>query len=205
MTEKKYPINEIFYSLQGEGIYAGRPANFIRLSGCNMVCSYCDTNHKPNTEMTLDEILKQLNNLNRTVVLTGGEPTVHNLEQLMTALHESNCIIHIETNGSRTKYTSTLAFADWVTLSPKGRDLSLYAIHLANEIKLLVGSDNWQEYIKWFTTKYNTVLKNTLLQLLPLADGKNLNTENIKLALDYCLLHPQFSLTLQQHKILEVK
>ena len=73
-----YKINEIFYSLQGEGYYSGTPAVFVRFSGCNLSCTFCDTQHQPGTMMSLQEIVQEVNKYPNVplVVLTGGEPSL---------------------------------------------------------------------------------------------------------------------------------
>lgn len=85
----KYRINEIFYSLQGEGRNTGRATVFVRFSGCNLRCPFCDTDFKEYTEMTADEILETIRPWKRCgfVVLTGGEPSLQTDDDLVEALH----------------------------------------------------------------------------------------------------------------------
>lgn len=102
-------VVEIFDSIDGEGIRTGQPATFIRLAGCNVRCSYCDTAYAlfgekekcVYTEMTVDEIAKKVNQNYRRVTLTGGEPLIHeDCEKLITRLLEMGCEVNIETNGA---------------------------------------------------------------------------------------------------------
>ena len=109
-------INEIFYSLQGEGYHTGTPAVFIRFSGCNLKCSFCDTQHEAGTLMTDDEIIAEVSKYPAvTVILTGGEPSLWIDDALIDRLHEAGKYVCIETNGTRPLPESV----DWVTCSPK--------------------------------------------------------------------------------------
>ena len=109
-------INEIFYSLQGEGFHVGTPAVFVRFSGCNLKCEFCDTRHKEGVMMSDEEILEQVCQYPcKTVILTGGEPGLWVDEDLVAALHKAGKYVCIETNGTCVLPESI----DWVTCSPK--------------------------------------------------------------------------------------
>ena len=97
-----YRINEIFYSLQGEGRHTGRAAVFVRFSGCNLKCPFCDTDFKAYREMTVDDIIAAVSEWRACgfVVLTGGEPSLQVDEPLIEALHQEGFYIAIETNGT---------------------------------------------------------------------------------------------------------
>ncbi|MDE5662766.1 MAG: 7-carboxy-7-deazaguanine synthase QueE [Muribaculaceae bacterium] len=111
-----YRINEIFYSLQGEGYHAGSAATFVRFSGCNLRCPFCDTRHEEGVMMETEEILARVRcNPSPLVVITGGEPSLHLDSALVDALHEAGKYIAVETNGTRLLPEGV----DWVTLSPK--------------------------------------------------------------------------------------
>ena len=93
-------INEIFYSLQGEGYHTGTPAIFVRFSGCNLKCDFCDTQHEEGKMMTDDEIIAEVKKYPAvTVVLTGGEPSLWIDDELIDRLHEAGKYVTIETNG----------------------------------------------------------------------------------------------------------
>jgi len=131
-----YPVNEIFYSLQGEGFYTGRPAVFIRLAGCNLRCPWCDTNHRVNQLMSSMDILNEVysilsplpreDKINVLIILTGGEPTIHDFGNLLTQLSREfpGNERSIETNGrlsadplmKKLRYEKILS---WQTISPK--------------------------------------------------------------------------------------
>ena len=111
---KTYKINEIFYSLQGEGFYTGTPSVFVRFSGCNLSCPFCDTDHNQGVMMTADEIAAAVNAYPAShVVLTGGEPSLFVDDELTAALHGH--FIAMETNGTH----PVAAGVDWITMSPK--------------------------------------------------------------------------------------
>lgn len=117
----RYPIVEIFQSIQGEGIFMGAYANFIRLGGCNLACHWCDTDYdlKSCTEMTVEEIMENIQDDLSLTVITGGEPTIHNLHPLLAALGELEQILAIETNGTH-PVREVYDFAiDHITCSPK--------------------------------------------------------------------------------------
>ena len=89
-------INEIFYSLQGEGFFTGTPAVFIRFSGCNLQCDFCDTTHQSFTDMSEDEIVQQAANYaGRHVVITGGEPSLQLTASLVDKLHAAGKFVAI--------------------------------------------------------------------------------------------------------------
>ena len=116
----KFPIVEIFTSIQGEGVNLGKPANFIRFAGCNLNCSWCDTEWKHAKEqLDIETILSRLDSQVRLVVLTGGEPTIQkDLMQLVQALLDQNFDVAMETNGTN----STREFWDkgvHISCSPK--------------------------------------------------------------------------------------
>ena len=111
-----YRINEIFYSLQGEGANSGTPAVFVRFAGCNLHCPFCDTDFDTYTEMTAEEILDEIGQYPADfVVLTGGEPSLQVDDALVDAMHSRDLVIAVETNGTHPLPDNI----DWVTVSPK--------------------------------------------------------------------------------------
>jgi len=112
----RYKINEIFYSLQGEGFWVGRPAVFIRFSGCNLRCPFCDTNHWEGVFMSVDDIIFAVKEYPTDfVVLTGGEPALQIDSVLLRRLRQLGYYIAIETNGT----IPLKRGIDWITVSPK--------------------------------------------------------------------------------------
>lgn len=125
------PVNEIFYSLQGEGRFTGTPATFIRLAGCNLSCPFCDTDHRRATPTAIDDIVRAaLRNPSRHVIVTGGEPSIHDIAPLVDMLHAHGFFVQVETNGTN-PLPDTI---DFITCSPKDSPVKLSRI---DEVKLL--------------------------------------------------------------------
>ena len=132
-----YKVNEIFYSLQGEGRWSGRPAVFVRMSGCNLKCPFCDTDFKGYKEMSAEDILAACLEKGgdcRFIVLTGGEPTLQVDAELIHLLHQQGYYLSMETNGTHVVPEGI----DWITCSPKldfteGGELALKKV---DELKL---------------------------------------------------------------------
>ena len=133
-----YKVNEIFESLQGEGFNTGRECAFLRLSGCNLSCSWCDTEYESGTEMTVLEILDQLHRFqSKSLVLTGGEPTLQPIEPLLSDLKKDGHWIALETNGTR-NLEPFRSLLDYVTISPKlKKDHSLIQETHADEVRVV--------------------------------------------------------------------
>lgn len=135
----RYPVIEVFESLQGEGTHVGVGAVFIRLAGCNLRCPWCDTKHSFDTTgvitYTAQEILHSFSFNQPLVVITGGEPTLHDLRPLVQGLHNLGRVVAIETNG--TNPIPADWELDWITVSPKPE--SGYVITCrADELKYVV-------------------------------------------------------------------
>ncbi|WP_312423638.1 7-carboxy-7-deazaguanine synthase QueE [Anaerospora hongkongensis] len=138
----QYPIVEVFESIQGEGAFLGLGASFIRLAGCNLRCSWCDTKHSFDVQaaslLSVDAILGTWRFTQPLVVITGGEPTLHDLGPLVRALKKLGKYVTLETNG--TNPVPDEWGIDWVTVSPKPG--SNYAINCrADELKYVVDDD----------------------------------------------------------------
>lgn len=198
--EKTYRVNEIFYSLQGEGRYTGRAAVFVRFSGCNLHCPFCDTDFKAYQKMTAADIIAEVSRWKDCgfVVLTGGEPSLQVDSALVSALHEAGFYIAIETNG-----TGTLpADIDWVTLSPKNCFVDhapSLAIKKADEVKVVFdGIHDPTTYSKLCSTHY--------LNLQPCDTGNEArNREVTSKCVEYIKRHPQWRLSLQTHKLIHIQ
>jgi organic radical activating enzyme len=133
-----YPIAETFYSIQGEGFYAGTAAYFIRLAGCNLSCPWCDTDHRETERRTAQELSIRAGDScdARLAVLTGGEPLLHNLFPLIDSLRYRGFKVAIETNGTRMH--GVIGLCDWLTVSPKsGYDYDLATL-FGDEIKIVL-------------------------------------------------------------------
>lgn len=167
---KKYPIVEIFRSIQGEGVWSGRPAVFIRFAGCNMWSGleehrgrdaerngvrcprWCDTDFRKGLNWSAVEIARYVGELNpskqRMIVLTGGEPALHVDVSLLRCLRNESRMIAIETNGSIAIEQDVLAWIDWVTCSPKQKP-SQIKLNRCSELKVVFESNgtNPNEYL----------------------------------------------------------
>lgn len=188
-----YRINEIFYSLQGEGANTGTPAVFVRFAGCNLRCPFCDTDFISFREMTADEIIDEIEQFpSNFLVLTGGEPSLQVDQALVDALHEHDYVVAIETNGTH----ALPADIDWVTCSPK--EGSKIILREADEVKVVyVGQD---------VEKYTDEIEAESYYLQPCSIEKNgRRTDNVQEVIDYCLSNPHWSLSLQTHKLLNIQ
>lgn len=200
MSETKYKVNEIFYSVQAEGANAGRPAVFVRFAGCNLKCPFCDTDHEPFTEMTQAEIEAEVNRLDPTpktetqaiVVMTGGEPTLQlrDNERMFKGRY-----VAMETNG----ILPAPYWVRWKTLSPKTK-LSLDRLADADELKFLYG---------WFDDEYLVEIGKQAeffgiqcyIQPTANKDGKF----DALPAIEFAKAHPWWRLSLQFHKLLNIR
>lgn len=188
-------INEIFYSLQGEGRHTGTPAVFVRFAGCNLKCSFCDTDHSRSVEMTEEEIVKEVRQFPaRFVVITGGEPSMQVTASLIEKLHAEGCYVAMETNG--TYELPEDCQIDWITCSPKEKPLKLHRI---DELKVVYeGNDEGVDRYA------NVEAKEYRLQPCDVKDETQ-NKANLQGAIGYCLKHPKWKLSLQTHKIINVR
>lgn len=199
---KAFRVNDIFYSLQGEGRNTGRAAVFIRFAGCNMKCSFCDTEFNSFTEMTADEIVKAIADYPaRFVVLTGGEPTLQVGEDFINLLHAHDYEVAMESNGTLPAPKNL----DWLTVSPKGKSIS--SVRQPDEIKIVFESEESLNRI--LTDMYPSLDGNAdrpLLFLQPCDTGDaDRNAKIMSDCIDYIERHPQWRLSLQTHKLINIK
>ena len=186
-------VNEIFYSLQGEGYYAGTAAVFVRLSGCNLQCPFCDTDHGEYLEMSVEEILQKVRETGPgidRVCLTGGEPSLQLDGALVSALHAEGYRIHLETNGTRPLPDGI----DWITLSPKSdvpglRGNGTVVLEKADEVKVVY---------QGFPVEHWAAFPAPWHFLQPCSCS---NTEE---TVAYILSHPSWRLSLQTHKYISI-
>lgn len=178
-------INEIFYSLQGEGFHTGVPAVFVRFSGCNLTCGFCDTHHDEGVMMSDEEIIERVNAFPAcTVILTGGEPSLWIDDALIEGLHQAGKYVCIETNGTRRLPESI----DWVTCSPKeGAQVVLDKI---DEVKVVYIGQDLSGY---------AAMKAEYHFLQPCS------CQNTAQVVEYILKHPQWRLSLQTHKLINIQ
>lgn len=193
-----YRINEIFYSLQGEGYWTGTPIVFVRFSGCNLQCPFCDTEHLSHVEMSRADILAAVSRCGgscRRVCLTGGEPGLQVDSALVEALHAAGYTIHIETNGT----CALPAGIDWVTVSPKGQVVGLrgngkVVLERADELKLVLAPGVEPSAWESFPATWHF--------LQPCDEG---GVSNAAAVTAYIEAHPAWRLSLQTHKLLGIR
>jgi organic radical activating enzyme len=188
-------INEIFYSLQGEGAYSGTPAVFIRLAGCNLSCDFCDTDYSLKKFASVEQIIEDVRALGGDcpmVILTGGEPLAQNETlALISALAQDGRRVHIESNGT---IATELPPEVWLTVSPKERLNDAMAAR-ADEAKLIVDKRVPLEWVGRFGAR-------TALFLQP--EGNK--PENIELAIEAVKSDPsRLRLSLQTHKLIGIR
>ena len=203
IEEKKIaelPVMEHFYTLQGEGYHQGRAAYFIRLGGCDVGCVWCDVKDswdvdrhpKYEIESLLTEVRKTPTEI---VVITGGEPLMHNLDELTFQLQQAGFQTNIETSGAHPLSGSW----NWICLSPKKFKVPLPEILLlANELKVVVFNKSDFDWAEKYAALVSADCK---LYLQPEWDKAAGITPSI---IDYIKAHPQWELSLQIHKYINV-
>jgi len=191
---------EMFYSLQGEGYHQGKAAFFIRLAGCDVGCVWCDVKESwdanKHPHLSIDEIVNAaLAHPSKIAIVTGGEPLLHVLDPLTTALKTAGFQTHIETSGS-----SPLSGQwDWICLSPKKFKFPLEeCVAAASELKVVVFN---KSDIDWAESFEKRVSPNCKLYLQPEWDKADTMTP---LAIDYIKAHPHWELSAQLHKYIQV-
>jgi 7-carboxy-7-deazaguanine synthase len=214
-----FSIKEMFYTLQGEGYHSGRPAVFCRFTGCNLwsgreqdrsnaICQFCDTDFvgidgqkggKFRTTRDLAERISRFwpeSQAHRFVVFTGGEPGLQLTSELIDTMHEFGFECAVESNG-------TVALPDnldWICISPKG--VSEVIINRCNELKLVYPQpEALPERFAYIDASHRYLSPMNNWQDSMLIPGQNPNTRQ---CIDYCLQNPQWKLTLQSHKVLNI-
>ena len=212
-----YKVNEIFFTLQGEGAHSGIPAVFVRFSGCNLKCPWCDTEFADYTEMNADQIVKEMltlydvpNERRKMCVLTGGEPSLQVDNELIQALHQAGFYICIETNGTRPLPDGI----DWITCSPKAGEppqalnhaVDRLALKKVNEVKVVFTGtydpEVWRKKLEaehWMLQplRYN----GEWLLMSGIDDFEIDSNDNLDDTVRYILAHPFWRLSVQLHKI----
>ena len=197
---ERYRVNEIFYSLQGEGVRAGTPNLFLRFSRCNLECRVethgfdCDTEFESGRSLTLPEIVAEMRALSaacRWVILTGGEPALQVDSELVDTLHSEHYSLAIETNGS----VELPAGIDWITVSPKVAEHAIRQ-RTAHEVKYVRG--------------YGQAIPKTVVEaehylISPAFDGAELDRRTLDWCIRLCRENPPWRLSVQQHKLWSVR
>jgi organic radical activating enzyme len=200
-AEFTYPVMESFYTIQGEGKYQGHAAYFIRLGGCDVGCHWCDVKESwPVDTHPVKSVATLLNEAlahpGRLVVITGGEPLIHDLAPLTETLKEAGFRTHIETSGVTEKITGTW---DWVCFSPKKFKAPNEGIlALTNELKVVVNHPSDIPWAQDWATKLPT---NAALYLQP--EWSKQDQMN-PLIVDFVKANPEWQISVQTHKFLQI-
>lgn len=194
------PLMEAFYSLQGEGFYKGTAAYFIRLGGCDVGCHWCDVKKSWAAEahplVPVDTIVTDALAHSKTMIITGGEPLMWNLDLLTEKLRAAGARTHIETSGAH-PLSGTF---DWICLSPKKIKRPVGdVLQKANELKMVIYNNNDFLFAEEMATQ---VSPDCLLYLQPEWSKRN---KVIPKIVDYVMAHPQWKASLQMHKYLDIR
>ena len=195
-----YPIVETFHSVQGEGAWTGNSAFFIRLGGCDVYCPWCDQKESWNgnrySRHSASKLAREAAAANPAiVVITGGEPLMHDLTPLTQQLRAGGLRVHLETSGTH----PFCGQFDWVTFSPKTFKLPQASIYpQADELKVVIAQ---ADDLIWAEQQAQKVPPNTLKYLQPEWNA----TASDRVVFDYVLQHPEWRVSLQTHKFLQVQ
>lgn len=195
----KYPVMEHFYTIQGEGAHTGKAAYFIRLAGCDVGCWWCDVkdswDETKHPKVATGEIVRSaIESGTDLAVITGGEPLLHNLEALTLRLKQEGFRVHIETSGS----SPLSGHLDWITLSPKRFKKPLEEVFpYVDELKVIVLRN---KDLIWAEENAQKCSDSTRLLLQPEWDTPS----SIQLIVDYVKKNPQWGISLQTHKFMDV-
>ncbi|MFA9214032.1 MAG: 7-carboxy-7-deazaguanine synthase QueE [Candidatus Methylacidiphilales bacterium] len=200
MSNTTLPLMEHFYTLQGEGFHTGRAAYFLRLGGCDVGCVWCDVkeswdaNNHPKVDInTMLQYIKEAKA--GMAVITGGEPLLHQLDELTQLLKSNNIETNIETSGSSPLSGSW----DWICLSPKKfKEPLLEVIEKANELKIVVFNKSDFEWAEKYAALVNP---NCKLYLQPEWDK---SSQMLPQIIDYVKQNPKWKISLQTHKFLQI-
>ena len=194
------PVMEAFYTLQGEGFHQGRAAYFIRLGGCDVGCFWCDVKDSwdasKHPQLSIEEIVNAAKKYpGRLAVITGGEPLLHNLDELTKQLHDAGFETNMETSGS----SPLSGHWDWICLSPKKFKAPVpEIIPSANELKVVVYNKHDFEWAETYAAQVSADCK---LYLQPEWDKA---AEVTPMLIDYIKANPKWGLSLQVHKYIDV-
>ena len=193
------PLMEEFYTIQGEGFHTGTAAYFIRIGGCDVGCHWCDVKESWNADLhpptSSDLIVENARKYTETVVITGGEPLMWDMNYITSNLQNKNIKTHIETSGA---YKLSGVW-DWICLSPKKTKLPLQEIYQkANELKMIIHNKNDFKFAEEQASKVNEKCE---LFLQPEWSNREKMTPQI---VNYVMENPKWKISLQTHKYLNI-
>ncbi len=200
LSNATLPVMEHFYTIQGEGFYTGHAAYFIRLGGCDVGCVWCDVKESwdafKHPTYTVDEIVNWVKDSRATLaVITGGEPLLHNLDALTQALHAAGIKTNIETSAS----SPLSGNWDWICVSPKKfKEPLVEVVKEANELKIVIFNKSDFEWAEKYAALVNSSCK------LFLQPEWEKSAQVAPLLIDYVKAHPQWAISLQTHKFLNI-
>ncbi len=195
-----YPVMEHFYTIQGEGFYTGQAAYFVRLGGCNVGCVWCDVKESwdvdAHPKISVQEIIdKVIKSGTKICVITGGEPAMHDLNPLIDELKSNNIRSHIETSGAYPLQGSP----DWICLSPKKFKFPIIdVLSIANEFKPVIFHHSDIQWAESYTKDLNSDCK------LYLQTEWSKSESNLPIIIEYVKSNPQWQISLQTHKYLNI-
>lgn len=201
LNSNTIPVMEQFYSLQGEGHFQGQAAYFIRLAGCDVGCVWCDVKESWDAsihpQIAVESLIQEaIKSGTKIVVITGGEPLLHDLTELTTGLRKAGLRTHLETSGTQ-KLTGSW---DWICLSPKKFKAPIEdVVSQANELKVVAFN---MSDIKWAEEYASKTSKDCLLYLQPEWEKSESITPVL---IDYIQKNTKWTLSLQIHKYLQVR
>jgi len=193
------PLMEEFYTIQGEGFHKGTAAYFIRVGGCDVGCHWCDVKESWDANIhpptSADAIAQNAARYSDTIVVTGGEPLMWDMKPLTRKLKALGLTTHIETSGA---YELSGEW-DWICLSPKKRMLpTAKVLEKANELKVIIFNKSDFEFAEKHAAQVN---KNCILYLQP---EWSVRDKIVPLIVDYVMRNPQWKVSLQTHKYLNI-
>lgn len=199
---KKYKINEIFYSIQGEGLNSGKPAIFVRFSSCNFKCSFCDTNFKKFISYSLLDLEEKINSILHKIpyfnlpiiVWTGGEPLLQLDFDLLNHFHNLDFKNYVESNGSILINNKLRSVIDYLTISPKYKEFpKSFLQREGDELKLIYQNQTEDELSSFLLLEFDN------FYLQPCSN------KNVKKIINIIKRNPRWSLSIQLQKILKIK
>ena len=197
---KKLPIMEEFYTLQGEGFNTGKAAYFVRVGGCDVGCSWCDSKESWNAELfpplDVDSVVQNaINEHANTVVVTGGEPSLYPLDYFTSKLQSNGILTMVETSGAHQLSGSW----DWICLSPKKYSPPRSSVYpISNELKVIIQTE---ADLIWAEMNADLVNENTPLFLQP---EWSVASKLMPLLTDYIMKNPKWRMSLQSHKYMGI-
>ena len=198
--EVRYPVAEIFFTIQGEGHLRGFQQTFIRLAGCSVGCPECDTDYRVRERLTAQEIAERAASVTPTMIdpwawITGGEPTDHELRPLLVALRQKRFSTAVATSGQK----RVIPPVDWISVSPHRAD---FLQRYGHEIKIVPGLnglalDQWEETLQTTAFLYRYVQ--------PLWKDGAEDPDSLEQCLAFMKTHPNWALSRQDHKYWSVR